>query len=139
MKRLASILFLALAFCVLQAQSSSKKDISYADRKAELKAKFLKSVTQNQFGDLFISVPKPKMGDMEKIEGLFGHPFVFLLFFDSDLDMPLLAEISEKESELKKRSFKDKGLAIVDQYLKKKRGNTAFFMPRKSIGLRKKS
>lgn len=123
MKKLASILFSILAFCVLHAQSSSKKDMSYADRKAELKSNFLKSVSKNQFGDLLISVPKPNMDDMDKIDGLFGHPFVFLLFFDSDLDMALLAEISEKESEAKKRNFKDKGLAIIDRYLKNWRIN----------------
>lgn len=109
------------AFSLFGAETAAKGKSSPSEMKAELKKKFLKSASKNKFGDFAIVFPNVDRDAMEKAEGmLFGHPYAFLYFFDSGIDLELLKKISENEKELRKIPYKSQALAIVGLYLKKK-------------------
>ena len=119
MKYFTAILLSAFLACSLSAQSSSKRDILPAQRKAELKENFQKSLVKNDFGDIAIPVPKPDIDSSYEFEWMFGHPYHFLQFFDSDINGELLRKLTSDESYLQKASFKgNRAMSTIECYLK---------------------
>ena len=83
-----------------------------------MKESFQNSLVKNDFGDIAIPVPKPDLDSSSEFEWMFGHPYHFLQFFDSDINGELLHKLTSDESYLQKASFKgNRAMSTIECYL----------------------